>query len=240
MYKIAVCDNQESCLDAVKETIEKYQKKHQIDVEIRYFNDSDELMDLIEGKKLYDAYFLDVDMPCYSGMDLVKKIREITELPIIVLLTGYERYAIQACGMNIFRYVLKSKWEVEGEQLLNDVFCCLAQRNDKKTYVIQNNRKYVKFLHRDLLYIEKNEKNAVFTLTEGRKETERLSLHKVYNKLNDSCMYFHDKGTIINVQHISRIEDDKIDMDDGKGFYGGVESIRKIKQYLCTYWGDFS
>lgn len=240
MYKIAVCDNQESCLDAVKNTIEQYHKKHQIDVEIQYFNDSDQLMDLIEGKKLYDAYFLDVDMPYYSGMDLVKKIRDLTELPIIVLLTGYERYAIQACGMNIFRYVLKSKWEVEGEPLLNDVFCCLAQRNDNKTYVIQNSRKYVKFLHRDIVYIEKNQKNAVFVLIEGRKETERLSLQMVHSKLNDPCMYFLDKGIIMNVQHISRIEDDKIDMDDGKVFYGSVESIRKLKQYLCTYWGDFS
>lgn len=240
MYKIAVCDDRESCLDAVKTGIEQYCKKHKIDINIRYFKDSDELMEMVEEKKLYDVYFLDVDMPCYSGMDLVKKIREFTSFPMIVLLTGYERYAVQACGMNIFRYVLKGRWDVEAEPLLNDLFCCLAQRNDRKIYVIQNSRKYVKLLHRDIMYIEKEQKNAVFTLTDKTRETERLSLQLVYSKLNDPCMYFFDKGMILNVHHIRRVEENRVVMDDCKEIYGGEDIIRKLKQYLCTYWGDYT
>ena len=240
MYKIAVCDNQESCLETVRNTIEKYCEKNRIDIEAQYFNDSDELMDLIEQKKFYDAYFLDVDMPCYSGMDLAKKIRGLTALPAIVLLTGYDQYAIDACGMNIFRYVLKGKWHEGAEALLDELFCCLRQRDDNKTYTIQNSRKYVKLFHKDIMYIEKNQKYAVFTLTGERKETDRLSLQMVYNKMNNPCMYFFDKSVILNVHHIERVEADKVKMDDGKVIFGGEDLIRKLKQYLCTYWGDFS
>ncbi len=240
MYKIAVCDNQEDCLEIVKATIKQYCEKNKIEIEVRYFNDSDALMDLVEGKKLFDVYFLDVDMPCYSGIDLVKKIRELTALPIIVLLTGFERYAIQACGMDIFRYVLKQKWDVEAKPLLNDLFFRLSQRNENKIYVIQNSRRYVKIFQKEIMYIVKDQKYAIFTLTEKRKETERLALQQVFNKLNDPCMYFFDRGIILNIHHIGRVEEDKVTMDDGKTIFGGEENVRQLKRYLCTYWGDFT
>lgn len=240
MYKIAICDDQEGCLEAVRNKLEKYCGGRGIDMEIRYFYDSDELMEMIEEKKFFDIYFLDVDMPCYSGMDLVKKIREISALPIIVLLTGHERYAIEACGMNIFRYMLKGRWDAEAESLFDDLFCCLEKRKDDKVYIIQNARKYVKFSHRDIMYIEKDQKYAVFMLTDNREETERLSLQQVHRKLKNPCMYFLDKGVILNVHHIRRVEVDRVEMEDGKTFYSCEDNIRKLKQYLCTYWGDYT
>jgi len=74
--------------------------------------------------------------------------------------------------------MLKGRWDAEAESLFDDLFCCLEKRKDDKVYIIQNARKYVKFFHQDIMYIEKDQKYAFFMLTDNREETERLSVSR--------------------------------------------------------------
>ncbi len=240
MYKIAICDDEQACLDMIESTIKNYCKEKGFEATCQSFNDSDALMEMVEEHKLFDAYFLDVDMPCYSGLELVKKIKNLTKLPLIVLLTGYEKYAVEACGMDIFRYVLKTKWNTEARILLDELFVRMRQIKDDKIYLISNQRKYVRFMHRDIFYIMKNQKNSVFVLREGKKETERITLQQVYQKLNNPIMYFLDRSIIINIHHIRRIEGDSILMEDGYEIYEGDDNMKQLKQYLLTYWGNLT
>ena len=158
MYKIAVCDDNKAFLENIGQTLSQYTEKTNCDVEVQYISDSDELMELLEEKRLFDAYILDVEMPHYSGLDLVKKIRGISSIPEIVLLTSYESFAVDACGMDIFKYVLKHRWADEAPQVLDELFDRLNRKTDGKIYVIDNQRRYVKFLHSDILYILKKQK----------------------------------------------------------------------------------
>lgn len=155
MYRIALCDDEKEILELLEETLQNYGLRHHFEVDLRRFHDSDTLMEMIEVGKLFDAYFLDIAMPAPSGMDLVRAIRGRTPLPVIVLLTGYEQYAIEACGMNIFRYVLKSQWSRHSERLLEDLFIQLSHIRNEKFYLISNQRKHVMFQVEDIISIYK-------------------------------------------------------------------------------------
>lgn len=229
MYKIAVCDDNQECLDMVKAIAEPFCREKGLEVSFRYFSDSDELLELIEEKRLFDAYFLDVDMPHHSGLELVRKIRNMTAIPLIVLLTGYETYAVEACGLNIFKYVLKAKWKEEAGRLLTEMFARLSQVRDNRIYLINNQRRYVKFMHREILYIIKEQKNAVFILEDREREPERDTLRNVHRKLDNPSMYFLDRTMILNVLHIRRVEGNVVVMDDGYEIYSGDENIRELK-----------
>ena len=143
MYKIALCDDNEESLKLIKDTLLSYCDCHNFEVRPHSFSDSDALLELIEEKKFFDAYILDIDLPVHSGLDLVRQIRARTELPVIILLTGYEQYAIEACGMGIFRYVLKNDWDNNSERILGELFERLRNIRDERVYIISNQRKHI-------------------------------------------------------------------------------------------------
>ncbi len=54
-----------------------------------------------------DLAFLDIEMPVMSGLELAKKISEISPDTAIVFLTGFKEYAFDAFGVNAIGYILK-------------------------------------------------------------------------------------------------------------------------------------
>lgn len=53
-----------------------------------------------------DLVFLDIEMPGMSGFDVVAKLQSDT-LPMIVFVTAYDEYAVQAFGVHAVDYILK-------------------------------------------------------------------------------------------------------------------------------------
>lgn len=237
LYRIAVCDDNAAYAEFAAERIKQYCAQHDRAVSIRVFSDSDLLVDLIEQKQLFDVYVLDVEMPCYSGLDVVKKIREYTSTAVIILLTAYTLYAIEACGMDIFSYVVKENYEKELDLVMDSLFARLQQQKDEKIYIIENKKKFIKLDQRDIIYIHKDQKNAVFNLTGGREERERLTLQEVHKKLDNPDMLFLERGNILNLNHIRRVLPDLVEMDNDYRLYLGRDHIRELKDMLNKYWG---
>ncbi|MEJ8303531.1 response regulator [Saccharibacillus sacchari] len=55
----------------------------------------------------FDAAFLDITMPRISGMTLIGELRKFHPALPIVLVTGYEEYAVQAFDHEVIDYVIK-------------------------------------------------------------------------------------------------------------------------------------
>ncbi len=54
-----------------------------------------------------DVVFLDLQMPEYSGIEVARRIRQGTHLPIVIFVTAYDQYAIQALDAGALDYLLK-------------------------------------------------------------------------------------------------------------------------------------
>jgi DNA-binding NarL/FixJ family response regulator len=54
-----------------------------------------------------DVLFIDVEMPGINGMELASRIRKNGYSPLIIFVTGYEKYAIQAIRKAAFDFILK-------------------------------------------------------------------------------------------------------------------------------------
>lgn len=55
----------------------------------------------------YDVVFCDIEMPGLSGLDAARLVREQPGRPALVLVTAYERYAVDAFAVEAFDYLLK-------------------------------------------------------------------------------------------------------------------------------------
>lgn len=237
MFRLALCDDDTNYIGMVERNIRNYCKRNNKDLVINTFIDSDMLVDTIEKGVIHDVYILDIKMQDYSGLDIAKKVGQVSSIPCIILLTAHAFYAVEACGMNIFRYVLKEQLEQELPRALNDVFAYLNQLKTDKFYIICNQRKYIKIMQKDIVYIYKYQKNAVFTLTDGKEVSERITLHEVFGKLDNDDMEFLDRGIILNLYHVLNVFNNEVIMDNGYKITSSMAHISLLKKRLNSFWG---
>jgi len=54
-----------------------------------------------------DVVFLDIQMPEFSGLEVARRIRQGAHLPVIIFVTAFDQYAIQALDAGALDYLLK-------------------------------------------------------------------------------------------------------------------------------------
>lgn len=238
MYKIAICDDEDVYLELVYKKMKKYCEKKEIHVTIKQYKKCGNLVEDAECGRLYDAYILDIKMEGYSGMEAARAIRKNSSTAVIIFLTAYAEYSVDACEMNIFRYVLKEKLDVRFDEVMDQLFYRLDRLEMNGMYLISNQRKYVKVLQKDIIYIYKRQKNIVFVLLGGKEEWERGTLRDAFEKLNSRDMFFLDRGIILNLFHVQKIEGYKIIMTEAYDISTTIEHVTELKRVLATYWGE--
>jgi len=83
------------------------------------------------GERRPDLVFLDIQMPGISGFQVVKQL-DIETMPIILFLTAYDEYAVQAFEVNALDYILKPIDEERLNQVLDKVRANLSQKRALK------------------------------------------------------------------------------------------------------------
>ena len=106
MIKIAICDDEKN----IRAYISSLVRKQNIECEITEYASADEY--LSAGKE-YELLFLDIEMKStvshMDGISMAKQIRQIkhTKQPIIIFVTGHEKYVYDAFDVGAFQYLLK-------------------------------------------------------------------------------------------------------------------------------------
>ena len=106
MIKIAICDDEANIRAYLSSLIQAQDCPCEI---VEYASAGDCLADT----QKIDLLFLDIELApsCLDGMELARKIREratVTQ-PVIIFVTGYERYVFDAFDVGAFQYLLKRK-----------------------------------------------------------------------------------------------------------------------------------
>jgi len=240
MYRIAICDDNIKYLELLSMRIQSYCSGNGIEVILDCYSDSSQLDDLVDEKKMYDAYILDIEMPSVSGIKLAEQIRAWSEDVQIIFLTAYESYALKACNIHVLKYLLKEQLDQELPDTLRCLFDKLRKQDEQRLYRISNQRKYVCFNHRDIIYIRKEQKNAVFVLEGNKEEQERITLQDLLKNLNDPELYLAERSLIININHIRKIVESRIYLTDGHELVIGKNNLADLKQYLNHYWSSLT
>lgn len=106
MVEIAVCDDEKNIRSYLSALIRKQGSACEI---TEYASGADYL----SGKKEFDIVFLDIELNTIShgmdGMELARRIRgmELNRQPVIIFVTGYEKYVYDAFDVDAFQYLVK-------------------------------------------------------------------------------------------------------------------------------------
>lgn len=151
--KIGIAEDEYFEREAIKLLIARCE----ILVEIAFETDNGADAVLLFRKHRPDLILIDIEMPVLSGLDAVKKIREIDHNVEIVILTAYNafEYAQQAIKMSVMDYLLKPYNSEKFYEIIRDVekkLLAKKKENDKQRIKKKKMLVIDKYLRKELLH----------------------------------------------------------------------------------------
>lgn len=208
---------------------------HCVNCKIQTYLSSENLLyDLQDGIN-YDLLLLDIEMPGIDGMDLAKVIHDTMPAAKIIFITSHLEYAITAYEFSVFRYIPKT---VIGEKLppaLEDYYKLYRlERNEFYTVEVKNHVEQLPY--REILYILKDGKYAVFHLTGGKTRSVRKTLAQVFEEISKEYFYFADRGCIVNLANVVGIDDAGILFPNEQRITISKVNISDFKTTMLRFW----
>lgn len=235
MLRIAICDDELDMLSKVQEVTELFFRTHCVCYSINTYQHSDNLQYDLQDGASYDLFLLDIEMPELDGMDLAKEIYESLPMAKIIFITSHLEYAITAYEYAVFRYIPKDVIEEKLPVALEDFYKLYGlERNNYYTIKVKNHMEQLPY--RDIFYILKDGKYAVFHLRNGQTASVRKTLSQVYAEIGQEYFYFADRGCIINLANVSGMDGENILMPDGQHITINKSSVVEFKSILLRFW----
>lgn len=237
MLRIAVCDDEKQLAEKNKAVLETVLAELCVTAEITVYTDSRNLLyDITEDDFHYDLLLSDIEMPEISGMELAEKVKPFLPDIRIIFITSHIEYAIDAFELSIFRYVPKSDIEKRLPTAIKDAVSLINLEADK-SYTIQVKGRFEKIPFRDILYIERDGKNAAINTADGVSKV-RKSLQAVLDELQSEEFIFIDRGCIVNLIHIMQVKNSTAILKNGTALPISRSHLQTVKEQINSYWGN--
>ena len=234
MIRTLIIDDEALARQRIKRLLRPYK-------EIQLIGECSNGIDAIEKIKAYqpDLIFLDIQMKDMNGFEVLETL-DLEEVPLIIFVTAYDKYAIKAFDYFAFDYLLKPYKEARFTTSLNKAIQTLNEKVDRPnkdqmeallkflntpfshSFPIKANGKIcfvemntIQYIEASGYYIE------IFTLE--KKYLHRESLTRILSKLDPLQFIRIHRSTIINSKYLLEINhigagDIEVQMKDGKAF----------------------
>lgn len=166
-----------------------------------------------------DLLFLDVQMPCKSGFDVLKEVSGGLYQPIVIFTTAYEKYAIEAIRHAAFDFLLKPISETEltkalqriGEkqkqpdysEKLQSLFRAIGKPKQLK---FNTSTGFILIDPKDILYCQASRNYCELFLTNGERELVTCNMNRVGQMLPDDDFFRISRFNIINLGYLKKVE----------------------------------
>ena len=198
MVKFAVCDDEPEMTDYISDKLREYYPE---DCEIRKYKDGESLL-ADSRKQLFDALFLDIDMPGLDGMELAKKIREHSECIKIIFVTNKDNLVYSSLKYVPFRFIRKTHLEEEFPEAVEALRDSIAQSNATVIFNTKNGQICVQVC--DIIYAEVTNHSITVYLAED-KLTVFKSMYELNSELEKFGFIRTHKSFLVNHRHVKSI-----------------------------------
>ncbi|MDE6662611.1 MAG: LytTR family DNA-binding domain-containing protein [Lachnospiraceae bacterium] len=239
MYQIAICDDEELDLDKVEQMLNDYHEESAGgEFLIRRFVDSEDIfLQITTGNYQPDIILMDIYMPGSSGIETVRKLRDMGNTCRIVFMTSSHEHALEAYGVDALSYLVKPISEETLFPALDKVIKDIE--NNRSQYILLQtvNDCVCRVELNDIIYCEAQRKKQYICLKENESVYLRMTMAKLYELL---CSYkgFVKLGVsyIVNMEHIERLDTQMLLLDNGKEIYLPRGSYKELRERYFDYY----
>lgn len=237
MIYIAICDDDEKLIEDLKVEVCQVLKKIHQTADITTYTQSRMLQYDIEEGKYFDLILSDIEMPNVDGMKLAKYIKNYLPEILVIFITSYLKYAIDAFELSIFRYIPKSMIKMRLTHAIVDAVNMINLQSNK-FYKIEMPSRIEKIPYNKIMYICREGKNSEIVFVNGGITRVRKSLTQVFKELNSADFIYIDRGDIVNLAHIMGIRDGIVELKDGIRIPASHSRLEEIKMRLSEFWEE--
>ena len=159
-------------------------------------NSGDKALEILKNQKV-DVMFTDIRMPKMNGIELVQKVQELPEQPIMIAVSGYAdfNYAVEMMSMGVREYILKP---VERDKIQT----IMKKLEQEITQNQESRRTSNRIGHQQLKYLMLNEQVTEEELSTMQEKYESefelydyyvcVSNPKEWHAFEESYIYLHN------------------------------------------------
>jgi DNA-binding LytR/AlgR family response regulator len=177
-----------------------------------------------------DLVFLDINMGRMNGIELGGKIRAFYDKTVLIYITGYGKYAIDAFRVRAFHYLLKPVTKENFSQVLHEALTHIRKDNiinAEKTFSVQIKGEILNLYYSDICYFEKiGHKIKIHTPSRDVYYYDRL--YNLIGSLDRNTFVRCHQGYVVNIDKIRSFRDGMLHLDGklelpvGKTYAEGV------------------
>lgn len=216
MIKVAICDDDVKLTSQLENMIENYTRQIGIRIEVDIFFDGAELTKQIEeGTFDYDLIFLDIEMEEMDGMKTAYRIREKNQMVLLIFVTNYSNYALEAYAVHPFHFIVKPLEEEKVHSYFQQAYEVITAGHfyfDYKSF-----REYHRILVNDIMYFQSEKRRVYIYLKDG-------TVRQYYDKLDAIQEIFKDtkadfwrihQSLLVNSRYILHKAFDHVELANG-------------------------
>lgn len=202
---IAICDDNINHLNIVIAYLKSFKCKYEIFM-IKACS-GEELLNLIKEQPV-DIAILDIEMNGIDGIQVGRKIRAKFPEAIIVFITGYGEYALEAYKLEAFQYITKPITEKAFYKLIERAVLRFEERKiyleKKMFYTFKTRQQIISIAYEDIYYFEKQGKKTIVMTTKDGYEFNN-PLKQIINDLNSNQFLRCHNSFIVNRDKIREV-----------------------------------
>lgn len=201
--------------------------------------------DVFEANKVLqqqeiDLVFTDIQMPRLTGLQF---IQSLTERPMFILITAYEKFALEGFNLNVVDYLLKpvelSRFMLACNKAYELFQLKKAAKQSPETtppyFFVNAEYRQVKVIYKDITYIEGlKDYIKINLLAPAKPLLVRMSMKSVEEELPSSQFIRIHKSYIVSIDSITSVRKssvfiDQLELPVGETYQGVIEQLTKRK-----------
>ena len=201
MIKIAICDDEKNIRSYLTSLI----REQNTECEITEYASADEYL---SSSMEHDLLFLDIELKGSAsgidGMGMARQIRSLEQIrqPVIIFVTGYEKYVYDAFDVDAFQYLVKPV----NEQKFAEVFSraqdkILSEAEQKKKTLLIQYAGANKAIPLDHIYYMESQKHKIVLYTKDGKLEYYAQIGELEEELQEHFCRIH-KGYLVNLSYV--------------------------------------
>ena len=235
MFNIAICDDEETLIDELKENLIMYAAETNKEFCFFIYHDGIELLQ--EYRSDYDLIFMDIKMEKLNGLKTAEEIREMDSTVGLIFLTSLKKYVWRGYEYGAVNYLLKPvKYSVLKMEL--DRYFARYQGKDEPYMSFQNDNGKYKVLYKNLCYAETEKRNVMLHF-EGQQQIIYKNMKEVSALLLAQPQFASPhQSFVVNMVYVKSVESLELVMTTGERIPISQPKRKDFMMKLTDFWGD--
>lgn len=206
--RIAICDDEENWINALKELLNEYFFNKHIEYYTSTFVNGSELINTPEE---YDIIFMDYQMDGLNGIETARQIKRQNNNCTIIFVSSYPDIAIDAFEVDAYRFLIKP---INKEKLFESLDAHRKKMERDDYLVIKSRTETTSIKESEIIFCEANGKHSVIHTINGSINVLK-NIKEIERQLSDEKFFRCHKAYIAAFAHIRTFDSNHIVFDNG-------------------------